>query len=58
MYEYKPGKPKKSLIKVKKNNDPAPTSYDFAEAEYKTAKIPYPIKNTVPKAKNANYISK
>ena len=58
LYHYRPGPKPKSLIKIKKNNDPAPTTYEFGEAREKTSKMRNSIKNTVPKAKNANFLSK
>ncbi len=48
----------KSNVKVKKTNDPAPTSYEVAPAMDKSAKLRVSIKNSIPKAKNATFISK
>ena len=59
MYVYKPAKgEKESAVKWKKDNIPAPTSYEWQESREKTSKMPTSIKNTVPKSKNSNFISK
>jgi len=51
-------KPPKTSVRVKKTNDPAPTTYEVAPAKDKTAQMRVSIKNSIPKAKNANFLSK
>lgn len=60
-YMYNPEndiKKSKMQNKFKKTNEPAPTSYKVAESMENCAKMRVSIKNTIPKAKNASYISK
>jgi len=58
LYVYKADPSKKKVtIRVKKTNDPAPTSYNFMEAREKTSIMPCSSKLTIPKEKS-NFISK
>ena len=57
LYVHKPDYSKTSC-KIKKTNDPAPTSYEPTKALEKSASMRDSIKNTIPKAKNANFLSK
>ena len=57
MYQYKPGK-RSSGVRVKKTNEPAPTTYEVPEAKDKTAEMRNSIKNTIPKSSNSNFLSK
>jgi len=57
MYKYTPGK-RSSGVRVKKTNEPAPTTYEVPEAKDKTAEMRNSIKNTIPKSSNSNFLSK
>ena len=55
MYHHKPGK-YSSGVKWKKDNKPAPTTYENAAAREKSAVMKSSIKHLVPKSKDNNYI--
>ena len=58
LYVHKPDFSKTSC-KIKKTNDPAPTSYEAPTAIEKSSSLMRSsIKSTIPKAKNANFLSK
>ena len=60
LYEFKPEKKDKryaSGVRVKKTDDPAPTSYKWHVAKEKSSVMRATIKNTIPKAKN-DFLSK
>lgn len=60
MYEYKPEKKDKysSGVIVKKNDEPAPTSYDWTEAKDKTSIMRKSVESSIPKTENQTFISK
>ena len=60
MYEYKPEKKDKysSGVKVRKNDDPAPTSYDWTNAKDKTSLMRKSIESSIPKTENQTFIRK
>ena len=58
-YAYTPDPNEKhSVVKWKKVNGPAPTSYEWQESREKTSIMPNAIKNTIPKTKNSTFLSK
>ena len=58
-YVYKPDPAAlKTSCKWKKNNEPAPTTYEFPIAKDKTSSMRSSIKNSVPKSKNSNFLCK
>lgn len=57
-YAYTPDPNEKhSVVKWKKVNGPAPTSYEWQESREKTSIMPNAIKNTIPKTKNSTFLN-
>ena len=58
LFEFKYDKKVSTGVRVKKTNDPAPTSYEFPAAKDKTAEMRASVKNTFPKNEKSNFLSK